>query len=166
LKKFKEMSNNFRSTIHHKTPKNSSVFIMKFTNLNQFLIFILIFKLSPSTCVQISDIDCSNPFKNLIHPYECCYYPILYITNTTAQSCVKNCSTNKNNFCCIFDCAAKSLEILKNNKVSIKNLIKFYESNVKSEWEMSTERWMPVIRHNIAVCDKISNYYSFLKFTI
>jgi hypothetical protein len=51
------------------------------------------------------------------------------------------------------------MEIYKNKKFVMKNLVKFYENNVRSEWEMSVEKWMPVIRRNVAVCDKISEFW-------
>lgn len=121
-------------------------------NLLTYLLFFAILKLSSSKTQQI---DCKEPFKNYTKPWECCYYPFLYIGNTSAQSCPKECVSRKDDKCCVYDCVAKKLKIYKNEEFYGENLAKFYESNVKAEWEMSIEKWMPVIRDSVERCEKI-----------
>lgn len=145
--------------------KNSSSFsIMNFYSLA--VILLSISEIS-STFLRFTAIDCSNPFRGYVSPISCCYYPYIYVGNATMNFCSPKCAIKHGNPCCIYDCIANFLKLFTNEKFNGENLLKFYENTMKEGWEMASEKWMPIIKNNIAKCVKIGEKISkFLRFLL
>jgi hypothetical protein len=115
----------------------------------------LLFLAIPSPSTPKPQADCHDPFRNHTRPHECCYYPYLFIANTSASACTPKCQPHKDDACCLFDCTAKKLKIYANDEFLGENLLKLYDANIRSEWEMAGDTWMPVLRDNLERCQKI-----------
>jgi hypothetical protein len=129
--------------------------------LAQAVTFAIIVSLSSSFLIEFkfqynSFVNCDDPFKQYTQPFDCCYFPFLYVSNTDAKDCPSKCP-NKTDYCCIFNCVSVASKIYVNSTYHGENLVKFYEQNLRNGWEFSLEMWMPVIKANVDECMRIGN---------
>lgn len=117
------------------------------------------FKKFQSFLFQLSEKQeesCLQIFKQMIHPRECCKYPMRAILDSHQKKCKKACAGDKTGGCCSLSCLYYETGILKHEKLNETAIFELYTNYFKSFGSETQDDWEPVILDSIKTCVEAS----------
>ncbi|KAG5666371.1 hypothetical protein PVAND_014402 [Polypedilum vanderplanki] len=133
--------------------------------MNKFFVLFLVYWTPISTDDLL--IDCSLIIKPIIHPRECCDFPLIWINDTTNARCMKECSNIKSNNeyktendyendkCCFMRCLYSLQRILYKDYND--NIVRIDTNMLKTNFRKDqinrlSNEWMEIVAKSVDTC--------------